>query len=258
MIFNFIFIVISWIARVILYILGWSPVGMTKERLSIFHENFKGVFVISHTSYLDGLIFVLYRIGYSDIFGRSTIVIKPQIFEMVPVILHPILKAFGFVKSTKIENTGEGFVNTTVNTLSEKETYLFFISPKGARYPMPWRSGYYNIAKLLNVPIVVCGFDYIEKIPKFFDPIYPDYENESREEIEKILKEKMGEIIPLHPERSEVELKSYNKELISIYESYSVFIFLAIMIFIIILWWKYNINPIHPIKKVYSFVRSFI
>jgi hypothetical protein len=191
-------------------------------------------------------------------FHRATIVIKPQIFEMVPSILQPILTSLGFVKSTKLENTGEGFVNTTVNTLSEKEAYLFFISPKGARYPLPWRSGYYNIAKMLNVPITVCGFDYQEKIPKFFDPIYPDYENDSREEIEKILKMQMGDIIPLHPERSEVELKSYNKDKVSIYETYSVIIFISIIIFLIILWWKYNINPLHPIKKIYSFIKSII
>jgi 1-acyl-sn-glycerol-3-phosphate acyltransferase len=258
-IIKILFYFISSIAKWILFIFGWEKLVIPKEKLDVFFdENFKGIFVISHTSYWDGIIFFLYKLAYPDIFHRSLIVVKPQIFDFLPAYLQNFLKNLGFIRASYYEEKNAGFVNSTVNLLSEKKSYFFFISPKGCRDAFPWRSGYYNTAKILNVPLVVCGLDYETKSLKFFDPIYPDYESDTKDDLEIKLKHQMGEIIPLHPERSEVNLRKFDENKVGVFQFYSILIFISIVIFILIFYFYFKISPFIIISMFKIFSSSIL
>jgi hypothetical protein len=197
------------ISKIILYISGWQLVNEEEvERIKRISN--KSVWTFSHTSRWDALLFLLYKYTYPEIFQKTRIPLQPQVYDALPKFAHSFLNHIGFIKTTPHEVKNGGFIQTIVDTLRKEKEFIFMISPKGKRDNSPWRSGYYVVAKEFNCDLVACGLDYENKKIKVFDPI--GIQDRSREEMDRILQEKLEDIVPLHPECSEVNLRKYKKQ----------------------------------------------
>jgi len=201
------------ISKLILYINGWNFID-DEQMNRIRRISNKSVWTFSHTTNWDAFVFLLYKYAYPDIGKRMRFAVKPQVYDALPKWTHSVLDKIGFIKATAYEDKNGGFVKSVVNRLQKEEEFSFLISPKGKRDNSPWRSGYYVIAKELNCDLVACGLDYERKKIMVFDPI--TVSDRSRNEIDRILQEKLQEIVPLNPEYSEVKIRKYNNDRLGI------------------------------------------
>lgn len=226
--------ILSKLAKIILYISGWSTFDVSDEVKRRF-KNGKYILTISHTSAWDALIFLAYKYAHPEIFSNSLIVVKPQIYDAIPKSTHWILDGLGFMKATSYEEKNGGFVSKAVEELNKRKSFLFLISPKGARDNYPWRSGYFHIAKELGCDICACGLDYEKKQIVFFDPI--SIKDKTREQVEPILKEQIGSVVPLYPHSSEVQLRPFHRSKIGLI---TISIVIILLILFIIYLFYYN------------------
>ena len=233
---NYIDIVLQKISKLILYLTGWKFID--KDQMDrIYNIGNKSIWTFSHTSTWDAIVLLLYKYAYPEYGKRLKFAVKPQVYDVLPKWTHSILDNIGFIKATAYENKNGGFVKFVVERLQKEREFSFLISPKGMRDNSPWRSGYYVIAKELNCELVACGLDYEKKKIIVFDPI--TIENRTKEEIDRVLQEKLEDIVPLNPECSEINLREYKKQNISIVAIS--FAIIALMIFMTYLSFYYKI-----------------
>jgi len=158
---------------------------------------------ISHTSKWELLLYFLYR--YDEKLRNIKIVMKPQPF----VKYGWILRKFGFIPSTRLEDSGNGFVENTIEMLKDENIKYLAISPEGTLKANPWRTGYFYIAKGIQYPITVGGFDFEKKelvISK------EKFISENIIMTEPEVKRKMSTIVPLYEEKSFVTIRKHKKE----------------------------------------------
>jgi len=163
----------------------------------------KIIVVISHTSYWDFSLLMMYRQADPRIKKHMHLVVKPQAFDSWGWALRPM----GCVPATRSEDSGNGFVEKTVEQFQDKDIRLI-ISPEGKLEASEWKSGYYYIAKKLQASIMVAGLDYKKK-RLYFGNIH-SFEHVdacSKEQLEEMLMKEMSNIIPLYPEGSLVNAK---------------------------------------------------
>lgn len=125
-------------------------------------------------------------------------------------IIGPILRKFGGIR---VGNSG-GLVNDTINYLKDNKNKVLLLSPEGSLSYKEWKSGFYYIAKELQIPIVVGGIDfYTHTLKCNLNDTFSNYQkpyNESLDEIKTIFSK--SEIYPLYPEKSNPHIKgSFNK-----------------------------------------------
>jgi hypothetical protein len=199
--------------------MGWKSTG--SKELAALKGKPKCVFIFSHTSFWDLGIFFLLRMAYPDLGDDMYTLVTPWAFDRK--WRANLLERFNCIKATKIETSGEGLVNKVERLLTPKHRFFLLLSPEGMLLASPWRSGYYHIAKKLKVPIRVVGLDYEQKQIRF--ERYRDLQNySSKEEMEKILKMDMGDIVPLYTEKTFVPIRKHNPKKVSVV-NYSWFVF---------------------------------
>jgi len=65
-------------------------------------------------------------------------------------------------------------VDSIVDIYAEKESFVAVLAPEGTRKDVQeLRTGFYYIAKKANIPIIMIGFDYVNKSIKIREPFYP-------------------------------------------------------------------------------------
>jgi hypothetical protein len=218
------------ISKFILYISGWQLLN-EDEIQRIKRISNKSVWTFSHTSRWDAFLFLLYKYTYPEVLQKTRMPLQPQVFDALPKFAHSILNHIGFIRATPHEVKNGGFVQSVVEMLKIEKEFILMISPKGKRDNSPWRSGYYVVAKEFNCELVACGLDYENKKIKVFDPIM--IQDRSREEIDRILQEKLEDIVPLNPECSEVNLRKYKKQNIGIVAiSFAIVAFMIFMTYL--------------------------
>ena len=138
------------IARLILKMCGWETVG----ELPALD---KAVFVAApHTSNWDGIWLLVYKVALKvDIrfLAKHTLFWWP---------LGTLLRALGAMPIDR------SVANDTVQQLTDSfaaEDHLFLaLAPEGTRHWKPyWKTGFYQIAKSANVPIVLAFIDYKDR-----------------------------------------------------------------------------------------------
>jgi 1-acyl-sn-glycerol-3-phosphate acyltransferase len=202
--------IVSKICRILLISFGWKPFYSPEQR-----KLNKSVVVISHTSIWDAIVFVVYKLAYPEWLGHAKIVVKTEIYDVCPEFVQNILNQMGFVRAPSYAVKNGGFVNATAESLQNLKSYMFLISPKGMRDVGPWRTGYYVIAQKLNVDIMAGGLDFEKKKIVFYEPI--SIKDKTKEQVEKILRDQIGQIVPLYPNCSEVDLRKYSPENVSLF-----------------------------------------
>lgn len=194
--------ILSYVAKCVLFSMGWH----FPER-AMFNKLFKynrSVVVFSHTSYADFCILILYLLAYPSDFKYLRTLVKPQPFEYMGWILRKL----GAIPATKVDEKNGGSVSRIVEELKTEEKSVFLISPKGTIVKREWRSGYYHIAKELDVYLMVAGLDYEKKCTFVSDEIWHD---EGEPAVKEFLMEQLKEIVPLFPEDEVVEIRKHDE-----------------------------------------------
>jgi 1-acyl-sn-glycerol-3-phosphate acyltransferase len=190
---------ISLVALALLWLIGWAPLPDVTHLLR--HERVVATF--SHSSYWDFAIVTLYRLAYPRTMGHVYTLMKPQYFTHFGFIL----RGFGFIPSTRLEEKNGGAVDRVVQELQGKPC-IFCISPKGTIVQAPWRSGYYAIAQGLKCPIITSGMDYEKRAIIMNKNFY--FTDTERHVMEPILQTEFADIVPCHPHQEIPVTRSYN------------------------------------------------
>ena len=138
------------IARCILRVGGWTPVGdlPTVDKV---------VFVAApHTTNWDGFWLLVYKIALDvevHFLAKHTLFWWP---------LGPVLRALGAMPIDR--NISASTVQQLVDDFSGRDKFWFALAPEGTRKWQPyWKTGFYQVAKSANVPLVLAFIDYKKK-----------------------------------------------------------------------------------------------
>lgn len=141
-------------------LLGWKVVGT-------FPNLNKCVFIIvPHTSWVDFFLGLLIRRVWS---AQINFIAKESLFKF------PFGWYFKWMGGTPIDRSkSSDTVTATARIFREREKFRLALSPEGTRKRVTeWKTGFYYIAKVANVPIVMVAFDYGKKRIKVSEPHFP-------------------------------------------------------------------------------------
>lgn len=148
-------------ARLILKAMGWKtePVGVFPIKPKKYV-----VIVAPHTSGWDFIIGVLYRsvLRLTD----ARYLGKKELFKP------PFGFIFRWLGGTPVDrSTSHNMVDEVVKLFDRHERFAIALSPEGTRQRVErLRTGFYNIAKNAQVPIVMVGLDFKNKQVIFSEP----------------------------------------------------------------------------------------
>jgi 1-acyl-sn-glycerol-3-phosphate acyltransferase len=165
-----------WLAKCILTLLGWNP-----QPLGAFpvREKKYVVIVAPHTSNWDFVIGVLYRSVLR--LESARYLGKKELFEP------PFGFIFRWLGGTPVDRfSNQNMVDQVVKIFNEKDEFALALSPEGTRKRVErLRTGFYNIARKADVPIVMVALDFEHKQVIFAEPFKPT--GNQAQDFEKIL-----------------------------------------------------------------------
>ena len=163
---------IRWISKKIYHFMGWRLQGRFPSELKK-----KILIVAPHTSKMDFLVGILVKF-WLDI--RVTFYAKEELFKGV---VGWFLRSLG---GTPVDRSKKNnLVARAIRDFKEKEIHGILLTPEGTRRRVDkWKSGFYHIAEIAQVPIIPIAFDFEHK--KII--IFPTYfvKGEGETEIEEI------------------------------------------------------------------------
>ena len=187
---------------------GWNPIIQTK---SAFTTNWVGC--LSHTAGLhEFFLWFLYIKNHVDLSRTCLLMADNPKFEKFPY--KQILDSVNVIRlSDKRWKTKQGYVEKIVDIIKKKKYNICILAPSGKdKQPLPWKSGYYHIAKSLGWDLRVVGFDFETKRLKIGIIISSSYEIEI---VQAFLQKEMEDIVPLRPQNSWTAVRHYDKKKLS-------------------------------------------
>ena len=153
----------------------------------------KAVAIVSpHTSNYDGLYAFLAMLGIGievTIFGKDSLFKSP---------LKYVLNWIGVIPVKR--DTPQGLTQQIVNIVNKKEKIWVAMAPEGTRKSAEKiRSGFYHIALVANLPVVMFAFDYDHKVIRCLGMLNMTGNYES--DLTKILEHYKGKISPKNLDR---------------------------------------------------------
>ena len=150
-----------WISRFLFFkIFGWKLQGTIDPSIK------KCVVIIApHTSWYDFYIGVLVR---KILNIQIDFVAKKELFKF------PFGWYFKWMGGTGLDRTSnQNKVGSIAQLFKTRDIFRLAISPEGTRKKTNrWKTGFYYIAKIAKVPIIMVAFDYEKKTVKFSEPFY--------------------------------------------------------------------------------------
>jgi 1-acyl-sn-glycerol-3-phosphate acyltransferase len=147
------------------------------------------VIVAPHTSGWDFVVGVLYR---------SVLRLRDAKYLGKKELFKP---PFGFIfyglGGTPVDrSTSHNMVEEVVKMFKEKQRFAIALSPEGTRQKVErLRTGFYNIARLAQVPIVMVGLDFANKQVVFSEPFFTsDNQEADFEHIHRFFRPIQGKI----------------------------------------------------------------
>ena len=140
--------------------LGWS-IDITQE-----HPNKYIICLAPHTSNWDFLIGQLYN-GAEGL--KSNFLMKKDWFFWP---LGPIFRSLGGIPVFRSKKTS--MTDNLAEAARKAERCMLCITPEGTRSPNPeWKRGFYYIAQKAEIPILLYGVDYEQKLIRCTKTIVP-------------------------------------------------------------------------------------
>ncbi|MCK4561372.1 MAG: 1-acyl-sn-glycerol-3-phosphate acyltransferase [Flavobacteriaceae bacterium] len=151
----------KFISKFILYtLMRWKIVGSYPKDLKKFI-----IIGAPHTSNMDFVFGALtkYITGLPiNFIGKQSLFKPPYGF---------IFRALGGTPVNRTKSTN--MVQATIDIFNDKEEFILAISPEGTRSKVSkWKTGFYHIAKGVNIPIVLNAFDFENKQYIISEPYY--------------------------------------------------------------------------------------
>jgi 1-acyl-sn-glycerol-3-phosphate acyltransferase len=140
--------------------LGWS-IDVTQE-----HPSKYIICLAPHTSNWDFLIGQLYN-GAEGL--KSNFLMKKEWFFWP---LGPIFRSLGGIPVFRSKKTS--MTDNLAEAARKAERFMLCITPEGTRSPNPeWKRGFYYIAQKAEIPILLYGVDYEQKLIRCTKTIVP-------------------------------------------------------------------------------------
>lgn len=154
-----------WLAKFIYFkLLGWKVVGNTN--FSTDHIKKAVIIAVPHTSWHDFYISILLR----KITGvKTNFVAKKELFRW------PFGYYFRAVGGKALDRTsGQNKVEAIAEFFENEQEFRLTLAPEGTRKKVSdWKTGFYYIAKIAKVPIIMYTLDFKNKQNKISEPFYP-------------------------------------------------------------------------------------
>ncbi|NUM31792.1 MAG: lysophospholipid acyltransferase family protein [Bacteroidetes bacterium] len=141
-------------------ILGWKISGK-KPTLKKYV-----IIVAPHTSNWDFMI---------GLWARSSLRLKSWFIGKKELFIFPFGYLFRCLGGYPVDRSkGSNVVSKIVEIFNTKNDFVLAISPEGTRkYTAQWKTGFYTIATLAKVPIVMAAIDFSSKTLIIAEPFYP-------------------------------------------------------------------------------------
>ncbi|NHF59775.1 acyltransferase [Flavobacteriaceae bacterium TP-CH-4] len=142
-------------------LLGWKMEGVFPAYLKKCV-----IIVVPHTSWVDFFLGLLVRKVWNE---EINYVGKKSLFKP------PFGWFFRWTGGAPVDrSTNSDTVSATAEIFKKRETFRLTLAPEGTRKKVShWKSGFYYIAKMAEVPIVMVAFDFGKKQVKVSEPQYP-------------------------------------------------------------------------------------
>lgn len=149
----------SWISKGILWLWGWKITGQYP------HDIDKVIVAVApHTSNWDFPLGVLVNSAGKC---RANYVGKHTLFRWP---FGYLFRWWGGIPVDRSKN--HNFVSATVEAFQREKRLHLVIAPEGTRSKVErFKTGFYHIARLAQVPICLCTFNAVKK-EVFFDPVF--------------------------------------------------------------------------------------
>jgi len=152
--------------------------------------------VAPHTSNMD---FIIGKLAYCAI-GRDAGFLMKSSWFFPP--LGWFLRSIGGIP-VKRKNKRGSLVEMLVDRFDKSECCAVAVTPEGTRSRNPkWRTGFLEIARLADIPIVLAKIDYAAKVASICDVFFPTG-NVDRDMVE--IKEYYRGAVGKHPENFAIE-----------------------------------------------------
>lgn len=167
-------------------LMGWQLIGdFPKVNKCIF-------IVVPHTSFADFFLGILIRKVWNE---EINFIGKASLFKPP---LGWYLKWVGGAPIVRHKNSDT--VATITDMFNSKEKFRLALSPEGTRKKVAeWKTGFYYIAKLAQVPIVMIAFDFRHKQIKISEPYFT---TENKEADFKLYKSFFKGVVGKFPQKS--------------------------------------------------------
>ncbi len=149
------------LARIIFKIIGWKITGNYDNTIDK-----KIIIVAPHTSNWDFPLGLLARAIIKD---KIQFVGKSSLFKP---LFGWFMRWMGGIPVDRSKSTN--FVSSVAEEYKKRDKMTIVIAPEGTRRKVEkFKTGFYYIAKLAEVPIIMVKFDYKKKEINFADPFWP-------------------------------------------------------------------------------------
>jgi 1-acyl-sn-glycerol-3-phosphate acyltransferase len=177
-------VILQPIARLILKLCGWTTTGEVPDLD-------KAVFIAaSHTSNWDGFWLIIFKVAMNvdlRFLAKHTLFWWP---------LSSLLRSFGAMPIDRSHTAST--VQQLITVFNEEERMLLALAPEGTRKWKPyWKTGFYQIAKEAQVPIVLAYIDYPRRTMGIGITLHPS--DDSEKDL-AIIRDFYKDFVPRHPE----------------------------------------------------------
>lgn len=144
----------------VLKLMGWKIVGSLPELKQYV------LIVVPHTSNWDFIV---------GIFARFALGTKINFLAKKQLFFFPLGNFLRAVGGFSVNRAKKGnLVGLVVKQFQRNDEFKLGITPEGTRGPVArWKEGFYHIACMANVPIVMVGFDYPSKEVRIREVFWP-------------------------------------------------------------------------------------
>ncbi len=178
------------------YALYWM--GFEISEASLEHLPPKCVMVMSHTSIYDFVIGSLLYHAYFKKTHNIYFLMKDSFAIHANKVCARYFPYTTVIPVDNLSQTPQNIVQNVVRELRNADHYILAIAPEGTRRPVEnIKSGFYHIARQLEIPIVYCGIDFSRKIIQLEPARRPAA---TLEEEKEWFKEMCRKYVPLYPE----------------------------------------------------------